>query len=137
MTWKRGNDRNGGTPFTTTHPQPGQCNRPTCRPMRYAQNLHQALLRRFHTRQGALRPPILQGSLLYTPDRPAHTETNLKPREAVFVLDALAAEPARQCRLCLRTPAPRTDRHSSRCWPFQNDTPLNLAGFPFEPRWQR
>ena len=92
---ERANDRmGGGDLLTTTHPQPGQRDLTDLQTVQDAQNLQQALLLRFITRQGALaalgHPDY--GSRLYTLIGQLNTDSN-RNRAKLFVLEALAAEP--------------------------------------------
>ena len=137
---ERGNDRMGGSDLlTTTHPQPGQGDLADLQTVQDAQNLQQALLLRFLTRQGALtalgHPDY--GSRLYTLIGQLNTETN-RSRAKLFVLEALAAEPRVASVVSVDATAGARDRIDIRVslLAIQNDTPLNLV-FPFYLGGQR
>jgi len=97
------------------------------------QNLQQALLLRFITRQGALaalgHPDY--GSRLYTLIGQLNTDTN-RNRAKLFVLEALAAEPRVASVVSVDVTSGARDRIdiSVSLLAIQSDTPLNLV-FPF------
>jgi phage baseplate assembly protein W len=131
---ERGNDRLGGSDLlTTTHPQPGQGDLADLQTVQDVQNLQQALLLRFLTRQGALaalgHPDY--GSRLYTLIGQLNTDTN-RSRAKLFVLEALTAEPRVASVISVVVTPGARDRIdiSVSLLAIQNDTPLNLV-FPF------
>jgi len=131
---ERGNDRMGGNDLlTTTQPQPGQGDLTDLQTVQDVQNLQQALLLRFITRQGALaalgHPDY--GSRLYTLIGQLNTGTN-RNRAKLFVLEALAAEPRVASVVSVDVTSGARDRIdiSVSLLAIQSDTPLNLV-FPF------
>lgn len=125
------NDRNGGSDlFSYTRPQTGLVDLQT---LQDVQNLQQALLLRFLTRQGDLaqlgHPDY--GSRLYTLIGELNNATN-RNRAKLFVLEALAAEPRVQSVISVDVNAGARDRVdiSVSLRAIQSDTPLNLV-FPF------
>jgi phage baseplate assembly protein W len=131
---ERGNDRSGGSDLlTTTRPQPGQADLVDLQTVQDVQNLQQALLLRFLTRQGtlaALGHPDY-GSRLYTLIGQLNNDTN-RSRAKLFVLEALGAEPRVASVVSVDVTAGAQDRIdiSVSLQAIQNDTPLNLV-FPF------
>ena len=131
---ERGNDRMGGNDLlTTTQPQPGRGDLTDLQTVQDVQNLQQALLLRFITRQGALAalgPPVY-GSRLYTLIGQLNTDTN-RNRAKLFVLEALAAEPRVASVVSVDVTSGARDRIdiSVSLLAIQSDTPLNLV-FPF------
>ncbi|SEE84997.1 Phage baseplate assembly protein W [Rhizobiales bacterium GAS191] len=128
---ERQNDRNGGSDlFSYTRPQTGLVDLQT---LQDVQNLQQALLLRFLTRQGDLaqlgHPDY--GSRLYTLIGELNNATN-RNRAKLFVLEALAAEPRVQRVISVDVTAGARDRVdiSVSLIAIQSDTPLNFV-FPF------
>ena len=137
---ERGNDRTGGSDLlTTTSLEAGQAGLADLQTVQDAQNLQQALLLRFLTRQGALavlgHPDY--GSRLYMLIGQLNTETN-RSRAKLFVLEALAAEPRVASVVSVDVTPGARDRIdiSVSLLAIQNDTPLNLV-FPFYLGGQR
>jgi len=137
---ERGNDRTGGSDLLTTISlEAGQAGLADLQTVQDAQNLQQALLLRFLTRQGALaalgHPDY--GSRLYTLIGQLNTETN-RSRAKLFVLEALAAEPRVASVVSVDVTSGARDRIdiSVSLLAIQNDTPLNLV-FPFYLGGQR
>ncbi len=124
------NDRAGGSDLRTTRPAPGpidlQC-------LQDVQNLQQALLLRFLTRQGDLEQlgHADYGSRLYTLIGELNNPTN-RNRAKMFVLEALAAEPRVDRVLSVDVTAGARDRIdiSVSLLAIRGDTPINLV-FPF------
>jgi phage gp46-like protein len=124
-------DRNGGSDLRTyTRPQTGQVDLQT---LQDVQNLQQALLLRFLTRQGDLaqlgHPDY--GSRLYTLIGELNNATN-RNRAKLFALEALAAEPRVQSVISVDVTAGARDRVDINVslLAIESDTPLNLV-FPF------
>jgi phage baseplate assembly protein W len=125
------NDRAGGSDLrTTTRPATRQVDLQT---LQDAQNLQQALLLRFLTRQGDLtrlgHPDY--GSRLYTLIGELNTATN-RNRAKLFVLEALAAEPRVAQVISVNVTAGARDRVDIQATllAIGSDTPINLV-FPF------
>jgi phage baseplate assembly protein W len=121
------NDRAGGSDLLVTQDQPVDL-----QTVQDAQNLQQALLLRFLTRQGDLaqlgHPDY--GSRLYTLIGELNNTTN-RNRAKLFALEALAAEPRVQTVLSVNVTGVR-DRIDIgvSVKTLTSDTPLNLV-FPF------
>jgi phage baseplate assembly protein W len=121
------NDRAGGSDLLATQDQPVDLET-----LQDAQNLQQALLLRFLTRQGDLaqlgHPDY--GSRLYTLIGELNNITN-RNRAKLFTLEALAAEPRVQTVLAVNVTGVR-DRIDIgvSVKTITSDTPLNLV-FPF------
>lgn len=122
------NDRAGGSDLLVTQSQPADL-----QTLQDAQNLQQALLLRFLTRQGDLiqlgHPSY--GSRLYTLIGELNNTTN-RNRAKLFVLEALAAEPRVQTVISVDVTSGARDRIniSVSLTIIGSDTPLNLV-FPF------
>ena len=122
------NDRAGGSDLVVTQNQPVDL-----QTLQDAQNLQQALLLRFLTRQGDLtqlgHPDY--GSRLYTLIGELNNTTN-RNRAKLFVLEALAAEPRVATVTSVDVTAGARDRIniSVSLTAIGSDTPLNLV-FPF------
>jgi len=122
------NDRAGGSDLLVTQSQPADF-----QTLQDAQNLQQALLLRFLTRQGDLiqlgHPSY--GSRLYTLIGELNNTTN-RNRAKLFVLEALAAEPRVQTVISVDVTSGARDRIniSVSLTIIGSDTPLNLV-FPF------
>lgn len=122
------NDRAGGSDLLVTLGSPADL-----QTLRDAQNIQQALLLRFLTRQGDLtqlgHPDY--GSRLYTLIGELNNTTN-RNRAKLFALEALAAEPRVQSVISLDVTAGAKDRIDTRASLkiIGSDTPLNLV-FPF------
>ena len=124
-------DRAGGNDLRTTQrPQTGGTDLET---LQDVQNLQQALLMRFLTRQGELsrlgHPDY--GCRLYTLIGELNTPV-IRNRAKLFVLEALGAEPRVEEVISVDVTAGARDRVDIRAVlrAIGNDTPLNLV-FPF------
>lgn len=122
------NDRAGGSDLLVTLEQPADL-----QILQDAQNIQQALLLRFLTRQGDLtqlgHPDY--GSRLYTLIGDLNNATS-RNRAKLFALEAIAAEPRVQAVISLDVTAGARDRIDIRASlrTIASDTPLNLV-FPF------
>jgi phage baseplate assembly protein W len=126
----RQNDRAGGSDLRTFRAQSGKYD---LQRLEDVENLQQALLLRFLTRQGDLAPlghPDY-GSRLYTLIGELNTPTN-RNRAKLFVLEALAAEPRVARVVSVDVTAGARDRIdiSVSLLAIKSDTPINLV-FPF------
>jgi hypothetical protein len=132
---QHGNEWTGGSDLlTTTVPsQQGQPPLTDLQTVQGGQNMQQALLLRFLTRQGALaalgHPDY--GSRLYTLIGQLNTESN-RNKAKLFVLEALAAERRVASVVSVDVTAGARDRIDIRVslLTITSDTPLNLV-FPF------
>lgn len=125
----RQNDRAGGSDLKRVHTKPDNDDIDI---LQQVENLQQALLLRFLTRQGdltALGHPEY-GSRLYTLIGELNTPTN-RNRAKLFTLEALAAEPRIAHVISVDVTAGARDRIdiSVALLAIENDTPLNFV-FP-------
>jgi phage baseplate assembly protein W len=126
----RQNDRAGGSDLKRVHTKPDDYDLDI---LQQVENLQQALLLRFLTRQGDLtvlgHPDY--GSRLYTLIGELNNPTN-RNRAKLFVLEALAAEPRIARVVSVDVTAGARDRIDIgvALLAIENDTPLNFV-FPF------
>jgi phage baseplate assembly protein W len=126
----RQNDRAGGSDLKRVHTRPDNYDLDI---LQQVENLQQALLLRFLTRQGdltALGHPNY-GSRLYTLIGELNNPSN-RNRAKLFVLEALAAEPRIARVISVDVTAGARDRIdiSVALLAIESDTPLNFV-FPF------